>query len=242
MVKKQKKVVAIVQARCNSIRLPGKVMKKIVGVPVIELLHKRLKKSKEINEIIIATSKNKNNKKLVTFLKKKKLNFFIGEDENVLKRYCDAAIKSKADIIIRITGDSVLIDPKLVDSFIKKFKKKKVDYLSNTLSETFPDGLDIEIFNIKSLRIANKQAKGKYDKEHVTPFIKTSNIFKKYNIKNKIDLSKMRWSLDEEEDFKVIKLIFEKFKPNIHFSWLDTMRLVKKDLKKYSANSFIERN
>ena len=120
------KIVAIVQARCNSVRLPGKVMKKIVGTPAIELLYKRLKRSKKIDNIVIATSLNQSNKKLTNFLKIKKINFFAGEEDNVLKRYYKAAKKYNADIVIRITGDSVLIDAELVDKLIKIFLNKHV--------------------------------------------------------------------------------------------------------------------
>jgi glutamate-1-semialdehyde 2,1-aminomutase len=241
MVKKDKKITAIVQARLNSVRLPGKILKEINGMAAIELLHERLTKSKEIDEIIIATSKNKKNKKLINFLKQKKINFFIGDDENVLKRYNDCAIQSKSDIIVRITGDSILIDPKLVDNFIKKFKHKKVDYLSNVCPATYPDGLDIEVFNIKSLKTSFKKVKNQFDKEHVTTFIKSSKIFKKHNVANEQNLSNMRWSLDEELDLKVINSIFKHFKPDIHFSWEEVLKIVKKN-KKYSINNSIKRN
>ena len=151
----KKKIIAIIQARVNSIRFPNKILKKINGIPAIEILYKRLQKSKKIDNIIIATSKNKKNKKLIDFLKSKKINHFVGEDGDVLKRYFDVVSKWGGDIIIRVTGDSILIDPKLVDNFITKFKNKKVDYLSNTSPETFPDGLDIEIFTRKVLKVTN---------------------------------------------------------------------------------------
>tara|TARA_B100001123_G_scaffold448270_1_gene608588 strand:+ start:1191 stop:2888 length:1698 start_codon:yes stop_codon:yes gene_type:complete len=125
---------------------------------------------------------------------------------------------------------------------IKIFLKKKVDFLSNTQPMTFPDGQDIEIFSIKTLRKAYENAKGKHEKEHVTPYILKSNSFKKYNFKNKNNYSKFRWSLDENDDLKIIKLIINKFKPNIYFSWKQALKLVKKNSKKYSSNSHIERN
>ena len=143
------KKIAIIQARLNSTRLPGKVMFNINGMPLIEILYKRLKKSKELDDIVIAT--NKKSKKLIKFLKEKKINFFIGSENNVLNRYYKAAVKYKADIIIRITADGVLADPVLVDQFIKKYQSMNVDYLCNSLPLSYPDGLDFEIFNFKSL-------------------------------------------------------------------------------------------
>ena len=238
----KKKIIAIVQTRLNSIRFPGKALKKINGTTTIELLYRRLKKSKQIDDIVIATSKNRKNSKLINFLKNKKINFFVGDDEDVLKRYHDAASKWQANIIVRVTGDSILIDPYLVDNFIKIFKKKKIDYLSNTYPETYPDGLDVEIFTMKTLKIANKNAKGKHYREHVTLFMKDSKKIKKYNLEYFENLSKLRWSLDEEQDLKVIKLIYDRFKPNIYFSWKKILNIVKKNYKKYTVNSHIQRN
>ena len=236
------KIVAIVQARYNSIRLPGKVLKKINATPAIEYLHKRLSKSKYLNDIVIATSKDKKNLPLINFLKTKNINFFVGENDNVLKRFFDTATKYKADIIVRITGDSIILDFRLLDKMLKEFLKKKVDFLCNTQPMTYPDGQDIEIFSFKSLKKTYKNAKLKYDKEHVTPYIIKSKKFKKYNYKNKIDYSKFRWSLDELEDLKVIRSIYEKFKPNIYFSWENAMKKVLKSKKKLTTNSQIKRN
>ena len=168
----KKKIIAIVQARCNSIRLPNKVLKKFDGKPAIEILYERLNLSKKLNNIIIATSKNPSNLKLVSFCKEKKFDFFLGSENNVLKRYYDTNKKFNADIIVRITGDSILIDHNLVDEVIDLFIKKKVDYASNSQPESFPDGLDVEVFSKKCLNETYKLAKNKYDKEHVTSFIR----------------------------------------------------------------------
>ena len=145
-------IVAIVQARVNSVRLPGKVLKKINGIPAIECLFKRLKKSKYLNNIVVSTSKNKKNLPLINLLKKKSINYYVGEDQNVLKRYYDTASKYKASIIIRITADSIILDYRLLDKMISQFLKKKVDFLCNTQPMTFPDGQDIEIFSFKCLK------------------------------------------------------------------------------------------
>ena len=238
----KKKIVAIVQARTNSIRFPGKILKSINGVVAIELLLKRLKKSKLLNQIVIATSNQHKNFKLKNFLKKKKIEYYSGSENNVLKRYFETATKYKADVIVRITGDSIIIDPSLVDDFIKVFKEKKVNYLSNTDPATFPDGLDIEIFDFKTLKTAYNDAKNSYDKEHVTTFIKHSKKFKKHNIKYKENLSNLRWSLDEERDLRVINLICNNFKPNIYFSWKEVLKVIKKNRKKFTTNSIILRN
>ena len=233
------KKIAIIQARLNSTRLPGKVMFNINGMPLIEILYKRLKRSKELDDIVIAT--NKKSKELIKFLKKKKINYFIGSENNVLNRYYKTAVKYKADVIIRITADGILADPVLVDQFIKKYKSLNVDYLCNSLPLTYPDGLDFEIFNFKSLKNANFKAKKLYDKEHVTPFIINNSHLKKHNIINKEDSSNIRLTLDEVEDFETLKNIFKYFYPNIHFSWKKVVSSINRNRIK-TLNSHLKRN
>ena len=232
-------IVAIIEARLNSVRLPGKVLKKINGIPAIECLFKRISKSKYLDNIVVATSKNKKNLPLIEFLKKKNINLYIGEDQNVLKRFFDTANTYNASIVVRITGDSVILDYRLLDKMIKKFIEKKVDFLCNTQPMTYPDGQDIEIFSFQSLKKTYKNAKLRYEKEHVTPYIIKNKKFKKYNYENKIDYSKFRWSLDELEDLKVIRLIYAEFKPNIYFSWEDAIKKVLKKKKLTSNNSLL---
>ena len=238
----KKNIVAIVQARCNSIRLPNKIMRKIAGMPAIELLHKRLKISKEIDNIVIATSKNQANIKLVNFCKRKQINYFLGTENNVLKRYYDASKVFKADIIVRITGDSILIDARLVDKIIKIFKSNKVDYVSNCEPPTFPDGLDIEVFSKKCLEETFKRAKKDFDKEHVTTYIRSSKKFKTINYKNNVDYSNIRWSLDQEEDLKEIGLILKHFNPKKYFSWKNILKVTEANKDKFYKNSKIKRN
>ena len=239
---KKDNIVAIIQARCNSIRLPNKIMKKFGGIPAIELLYNRLKISKEINNIVIATSKNQCNKKLINLCKKKKINYFLGSENNVLKRYFDASKVFKADIIVRITGDSILIDPRLVDKIIKIFKNNKVDYVSNCEPPTFPDGLDVEVFSKKCLEKTFKQVKKNYDKEHVTTYIRSSKKFKKINYKNNIDYSNIRWSLDQEEDLHEINLILKHFNTKKYFSWENILKVTESKKDKFYKNFNIKRN
>ena len=238
----KKKIIAIVQARCNSIRLPNKVLKKFTGKPAIEILYERLNLSKKLTNVIIATSRNRSNLKLVNFCKEKKIDFFLGSENNVLKRYYDANKKFGADIIVRITGDSILIDHKLVDEVIDLFTKKRVDYASNCQPVSFPDGLDIEVFSKKCLNDSYRLVKNKYDKEHVTSFMRSSNMFKKVNLKNNKDYSFLRWTLDQKEDFKVIESILKFFGTKKYFSWKQTLNLTQSNKKKFNSNIKIVRN
>ena len=236
------KFVAIIQARINSIRLPGKVMKPIEGVPIIEILLRRLNRSKLIDQIILATSTERKNELLVNKVQQLGFAFSQGSELDVLDRYIKAAKQYNADAIVRITGDCPLVDPTLVDECIRKFKEKKVDYLSNVVPPTFPDGLDIEIIKYSALKKAAKEATKISHREHVTLYIKESDIFSKFNYLNDEDLSALRWTIDEPEDFDVISKVFKNFKPNIHFSWKEVFELYKNQPHLFDANSQAQRN
>lgn len=213
------KVVAIVQARMGSTRFPGKILKDICGKPMLELLVSRLSKSSQIDQVVIATGDSSNNSDLIDFLEKLNLSYFIGSEVDVLGRYHGAAKNFSADVVVRITGDCPLVDPELVDQLINSFKVGSVDYLSNISPPTFPDGLDIEVFSIAALTQAHEKAIDSAEREHVTPYIRDTGFFKTASIQNVIDLSGMRWTVDEPEDLEVIRNIFTNFHPRVDFGW-----------------------
>ena len=231
-----KKIICIVQARMNSKRLPGKVLKKITRKEnVLEFLINRLSQSKKIDQLVIACSKNKKDDGLIKFLKKKKLIYFRGDEKNVLKRFYLSAKKYDSDIIIRITSDCPFTDPKLVDKFLRIFIKKKYDYYGNVNPRSFPDGFDIEIFNFKTLSRTFKLTKNKYDLEHVTPFMINSRKFKKGNFSLKDNFSKIRVTLDNENDLKLIRYLAKDTNSKRYFSWksiLNKIKLMNKKLVK----------
>lgn len=236
------KVVAIVQARMGSTRLPNKVMKTIVGKPMIQLLLERLSKSQEIDATIIATSVNKNNDALETFLDGLGYICSRGSENDVLSRYYNAAIENHADVIVRITGDCPLVDPDLVDKAIQTYKSAEVDYFSNTCPPTYPDGLDIEVFSIDALKKAQDEATSDFDREHVTPYLRNSQLFTQDVMRNAEDLSSLRWTVDESEDFDVINAVFEHFYPRIDFSWQETLELQYNQPEIFASNQGINRN
>ena len=163
-----------------------------------------------------------------------------GSENNVLERFYLTAAKYNADIVVRITGDCPLIDSKVVDDVIDLFLDNNLEYASNTNPPTFPDGLDVEVMSFKSLKKAYKTATLDYDLEHVTPFIRNNEV-NQLNLSYLKDYSNLRWTVDEEDDFKVIEEIFNHFKPNILFSWKDVLNLHKKNVLMFD-NSHIERN
>ena len=202
----------IIQARLGSKRFLNKILTKIRNKTILEIIYERISRSKKINKILFAIPKNNQNNKLSKFLKSKKFEVFRGSEKNVLKRYYDAASIYDPKYIIRITGDSPLIDYKLLDKLININEKNKADYVSNVNPATYPDGLDIEIFSHRSFKKVYKLAKTKHDKEHVCTFYHKNKFFSKINVKNKDNLSEMRFTLDQQEDLELINKIFE----NLH--------------------------
>lgn len=236
------KVVALVQARMGSTRLPNKVMKNIVGKPMIQLLVERLSKSQEINQIVIASSEDTKNNVLDHFVSSLGYICSRGSEDDVLSRFYYAAKENSADVVVRITGDCPLVDPTLVDQLIQKYRTANVDYVSNISPPTYPDGLDIEVFSFNALSIAQAETTSAFDREHVTPFLRNSNLFTQASVSYTQDLSSLRWTVDEPSDLDVITTVFEYFHPRINFSWLEVLELQNNQPKLFSSNQSINRN
>ena len=236
------KVVAIVQARMGSTRLPNKVMRRIAGIPMIELLLNRLAKSSEIHQVILATSTDSSNLPLVNHVMRLGYEVVRGEEADVLQRFAQAAQVHHADVVVRITGDCPLVDPDLVDRCVKEFLKADVDYFSNVDPPSFPDGLDIEVFKTSALLQAEKETTKAFDREHVTSYLRTSGRFKKSAMQHNVDLSQMRWTVDELVDFQVVEAIFKHFSPRTDFSWEEVLDVYAKNPQIFLANQLIKRN
>ena len=200
----------IVQARYSSTRLPGKVLKKIGKHTVLSILIKRLSKLKKNYKVIVATSTSKDDDKINNYLKKRKVSIFRGSNKNVLSRFFECAKKNKFKNIIRITADCPLIDCKIIEKTIELFENKNLDYASNTMPPTYPDGLDVEVFTFAALKKAHKNTKIIHDLEHVTPYIRKNKSFKKDNLINDINYSNLRWTLDEARDLKFLNKLDKK--------------------------------
>ena len=226
----------------GSTRLPNKVMRPINGVPMIELLLKRLIRSKEIDKIVVATSEDPRNEPLVEHVRALGYACERGSESDVLERYVQAAIASDADIVVRITGDCPLVDPELVDECIRRFRAGNVDYFSNIDPPTYPDGLDIEVTTRNALERAMRESDNPFDHEHVTPYIRGSGVFKTSSMRNAEDLSALRWTVDEVADLDVVRRVFEHFSPDIYFGWRQVLQLWRDKLDTFAGNLRIERN
>ena len=183
-MKNKNKIAIFLAARSGSRRLPEKHFLKInQQINFIDLCILRLKKTKLINKIFLCTTKKKEDDKFKEVCKLHNIELFRGSTNNVAKRIIDCANENSIKTIVRITADCPIIDPKLIDQCIKLHFNKKSDYTSNTLKLSFPDGLDVEVIDLDTLTKSQKIFKSKYNREHVTFFIKKSKLFKKYNIK-----------------------------------------------------------
>ena len=237
------KTVAIIQARMGSTRLPNKVMQPVsASIPMIEVLLSRLRKSQEIDQIIVATSVKEINRPLADYVKKIGYDVYQGSENDVLDRYYQTALKYSSDIVVRITADCPIIDPEVVDDVIKAYKASDSDYISNTNPPTYPDGLDVEVFSFAALKTAWQEAKKQPEREHVTPYIRESKKFKTENITNTKDFSSERWTVDEPEDYEVIKLIFSYFSPRTDFGWKEVLQLKEQQPELFFANEHLIRN
>lgn len=227
----------IIQARMGSTRLPGKVLKSIKGQTLLEIQQMRIKPSKLVDEIIIATTLNKEDDAVELFCKQKNINCFRGSDWDVLDRYYQAAKKFNPTNIIRVTSDCPLHHHSVIDFVIEEYLKSGNDYFSNSNNEPdfLEDGFDVEVFSFKALEMAWNEAKLLSEREHVTPYIKNSGKFKcgwkKFNPNYQFKLS-----VDSENDFKAVEAIFNSFPSLADFGMDEVIEILKTKPKLLDLN------
>jgi len=234
------KVVAVIQARMGSTRLPKKALKKILDKTLIEWIKYRLSFSIEIDQIVLSTADNKENNLLIEHAKEINLEYFRGSENDLVSRLYKTAKKFKADAIVRITGDCPLIDPSIVDNLIKAYRKdKELDYVSNIVPPTFPDGMDAEIVSFNVLKKMNEEIRDLLYREFVTASLMENheNKYKTLNIFNKDNLSFLRLTVDYPEDFKLTEEVFFKlYKEGEIFYLKDILDLFKKEPRLIDIN------
>jgi len=214
-MKKEGKLIAVVQSRMGSTRLPGKVMKPICGKPMLLLMLERLSHAKMIDEIVVATTTNKNDDVIAELAQKNGYSVFRGSEFDCLDRHYRAAAEFGAQYVAKITPDCPLIDPVVVDMVLGYFLKNadKYDYVSNAHPATFPDGLDFEVVHYFVLEKASKEAKKPEEREHTTTYIWSQpNLFRLGNVvmpDGRNLFMKERWTVDYPEDFEFVKVIYE---------------------------------
>jgi glutamate-1-semialdehyde 2,1-aminomutase len=226
----------------GSTRFPNKVMRRICGTPMIGLLLERLSNAKRVDQIVLATSEDPRNAVLDEYVRSLGYLVHHGSEDDVLDRYYRAAKEAGAATVVRVTGDCPLIDPALVDAVIDKFVESGADYASNARPPSFPDGLDVEVFSYATLEAAWIRARTPREREHVTPFMYESGEFCLVNVSHQIDSSAERWTVDEPEDFEVVRQVFEHFHPRHDFTWLEVANLCSSHPQLFAVNRHLTRN
>ena len=206
-------IIVIIQARLSSERLPEKVLKELEGIPMIKRIVERANQAKTVDRVVVATSKEQSDDKMYDYCRSENISVFRGELDNVLKRYYDCAGQNQAEMIVRLTGDNALVDAHIIDRAAELFLNEgNLDYLH--YCKELPLGMAVEVFSYKALERAYLQAENPECKEHVTLYMyKNESKFKClfYSEPATEDCSGLRWTMDTEEDYELIKRIYQYF-------------------------------
>ena len=208
--------VAVIQARMGSTRLPGKVLKPILGQPMLAREVERIARAKLVDKIVIATSTNPADSSIAALADALGLACYRGSETDVLDRFYQTAQKFSAHHIIRLTGDCPLIDHQIIDQAVSVFTASSSDYVSNHHLRSFPVGMDVEVFKFTALKLAWQQANSAYDREHVTPYI--YNPAHHFRIKEfvappQLLRPQLRLTVDEPADLKLVRALYQLLYP-----------------------------
>jgi spore coat polysaccharide biosynthesis protein SpsF len=237
-------VVGILQARMSSTRLPGKVLLPLVGRPILERQIQRLQRTRNLDQLIVATTVDPSDDAIAALCADLGVASFRGSRDDVLDRYYHAALRGHPSHVVRLTADCPLADPDLIDQAVDFALSGGFDYASNTLRPTWPDGLDVEVMTFAALETAWHNAVSPVDREHVTQFIiKHPERFSHGSLENDVDLSAMRWTVDEPRDYDFVSRVYELLYPaNPAFTARDVLVLLQEHPEIMELNRGIERN
>lgn len=227
-------IVAIIQARMSSSRLPGKALLDLGGRSVTSRMVERVKLAASLQKVVVATTVDPSDDPLEAACRAENIDVFRGSLPDVLDRYYQAAQKYQADVVVRLTGDCPLIDPVLIDEVVYELLEREVDFACNRLpppfSRTYPIGLDVEACTFAALERAWREATEKKDREHVLPYLyEIEGRFKVLQLDYKEDLGSMRWTLDTPEDYALLQEVLRRLNGRNDFSWLDVLQLFRQD-------------
>jgi len=223
------KVVAIIQARMGSTRLPGKVLLDLSGKTVLARVVERLRGARSVDDLLVATTDQPEDDAIVEACNRLSVASFRGQENDVLDRYHQAALSAHADVIVRITSDCPLIDPEVVDQTIHKLTSEAADYASNCLDRRYPRGLDTEVIGAQALARAWREAAKPYQREHVTPYIYEDPAqFRLASLIADADYSHHRWTVDTPEDLQLVRAIYQRLGPG-DFLWRDVLALLDRE-------------
>ncbi len=221
-------VVAIIQARMGSTRLPGKVLADIANHPMLWHVVTRVRRARSVGKVIVATSTHPADDAIAKFCETEEFPLYRGSETDVLDRYYQVANSLRPEAIVRVTADCPLIDPQVIDQVVQTFQSESCDYAANCLVRTFPHGLDTEVFSYTALANAWQDARLPSEREHVTPYLRSSGRFRLVNVESGLDLSRnyYRWTVDEPCDLEFIRTVFARLVPKVDFGWRQVMNLL----------------
>ena len=235
-------VAVILQARTGSSRLPGKVLADLAGRPMLAFLVERLKRCASVDLCILATTELVEDDALAGLGESLGLTVVRGSQNDVLSRFALAAEQTQANVLVRVTGDCPLLDPGLLGEMIHEFHGQGVDYFSNCIPPTYPDGLDVEIFTRHALLLAQVECIDPAQREHVTPWIRDSGRCRLGQKRYHLDYSAMRWTVDEPEDLEVVRAVVAHFEGRSDFAWEQVLELAQQQPQLFAANARFARN
>lgn len=234
------RVVAIIQARMGSTRLPGKVLKDLGGETVLARVLNRTRSATLLDEVVVATSVLPADDVIARECEGLKVACFRGDEVDVLDRYYRAAQQFAADLIVRITADCPLIDPELMDATIRTSLDQKADYASNSLARTYPRGLNVEVFTADALSRAWSAAKEEYQRTHDPPYLyENPELFKVISIAGEVDRSKYRWTLDTAEDWELLRAVYKHFGNRDSIRWIEVLGFIEAQPELAALNSHV---
>jgi spore coat polysaccharide biosynthesis protein SpsF len=238
------KVVATIEARMTSSRLPGKALLPAAGKPMLEHLVCRLRAADSIDCIVLATTINATDDPLVRLAERLQINSFRGDEEDVMGRVIGAAESVGADLVVEITGDCPLIDPEIVEQTIRMFKVHAADYVTNAHIRCYPDGMDVQVFRLDTLKRSAAATNDRLDREHVTLHIRNHpELFSHVHLvaPPEIHWPQLGLTLDEQADYELLKRIIEHFQDRPLFSCLDVVRLLRQKTEWLAINKAVQR-
>jgi spore coat polysaccharide biosynthesis protein SpsF len=239
------KVVAIIQARMASSRLPGKVMLDIAGKPMLQWVIERTRLSKRIEKVVVATTRDPADDPIAAFCEKNGIEYSRGSHHDVLDRFYQAAKQHEADVIVRITADCPVIDAAVIDHTLRRFFEENVDFAANRLpppwKRTYPIGLDVEVCTFPALERAWKEAQEPFEREHVMPYLyDTEGRFQILLVNHEPDYGALRWTVDTPQDLALVRKIMDHLGGRLDFSWYDIIQLFERHPELPEINASVQ--
>jgi len=237
------RTVAIIQARMGSGRCPGKVMAEVGGRPMLDHVVRRAQQATTIELVVVATSDRPSDDAIADFCAQHSISCIRGSEDDVLDRYYQASKAFDVDPIVRLTADCPLLDPAVIDSVVRTFRAGDYDYVSNALEPTYPDGLDTEVFGFGVLEKAWREASRMTEREYPTSYIfEHPTRFRLHNVRNDVDLSNLRWTVDEPKDLEFVRRIYGELGPEPSFGMQEILDLLRRHPELATINAGIGRN